>query len=82
MGVTKHCTIHTGPKYKSFWVRDGMPNSGMPNGENDVLRAECRMSLGAMPNGRNAEWAECRKLNSTKHNAARHIRSNNVRRHV
>jgi len=39
-----------------------MPNGGMPNGENDVLRAECRTALGEKnPNGRNAEWAECRK---------------------
>jgi len=44
-----------------------MPNGGMPNGENDVLQAKCRTSLGAMPNGCNAERAECRKLNSTKH---------------
>ena len=27
---------------QSAGVRDGMPNAGMPNGENDVLRAECR----------------------------------------
>jgi len=40
----------------------------MPNGKNDVdsTRAECRTSLGAKPNGRNAEGAECRKQNSTK----------------
>jgi len=36
-------------------LRDGMPNGGMPNGENDVLRAEGRTSLGAMLNGHNAE---------------------------
>jgi len=39
-------------------LRDGMLNGGMPNGENDVgllLRAECRTSLGVMPNGRNAK---------------------------
>ena len=36
-------------------VRDGKPNDGMPNGENDILQAKCRTSLGAMTNGPNAE---------------------------
>jgi len=53
-------------------LHDGMPNGGMPKGENDVVWAECRTPLGAMPNGRSAERAQCRttkrrKLNSTKH---------------
>ena len=35
---------------------------GMPNGKNCTVGAECRTALGVMPNGRNAEGAECRKL--------------------
>ena len=41
-------------KYGKTTVSERL-RDGMPNGENDVLWAECRTSLGAMPNGPNVE---------------------------
>jgi len=41
--------------YTAMWLCDRMPNVGMPNDENDVLRAEYRTSLVSIPNEPNAE---------------------------